>query len=253
MTFLRFTFLTLLLSLSASAFAALRVDAIIYNGSGVVVEILHVDGKPNKRFNPGESKQIEFPPTPLYLPVNFDSKPYRYPCKHVPLAFRKPKLFKSLIRVVIADDQQLYLVPFETPLSELLTVAKTQPQPEGWPIDAVPVVGGDSAESCLGRIVHGQPDYADGVLVALRLFPRDRSAAQAFARLGFRAGDRYKPADATLMTLDSLQAAMLSAGNEDLLLPFLRNDQATTVRITPKQIAKAFGDCPEYKERTASP
>lgn len=93
--------------LSLSAFGAIRRDAIIYNASGVEVEVFYVSGELNQKIKPGESKQIVYPPASDSLPLNFEAKSYRFPCKTPPTSFMKAGMFKSTFKLVIADDRRL--------------------------------------------------------------------------------------------------------------------------------------------------
>lgn len=108
----------------------------------------------------------------------------------------------------------------------------------------IPEAGTGEPDNCVSRIIHGQPDYANGVLRGIKLFPRDSSAKPAFVRLGFRAGDLYKPTGSEPLTVDSWQAAILSARGGDTSVSVQRNGHATAVTLTPSQIASVFGDCP---------
>jgi hypothetical protein len=107
----------------------------------------------------------------------------------------------------------------------------------------IPEAGTGEPDNCVSRIIHGQPDYANGVLRGIKLFPRDSSAKSAFVRLGFRAGDLYKPGGSEPLTVDSWQAVILSARDGATSVSVQRNGNATAVTLTPSQIASVFGDC----------
>ena len=123
---------------SVPLFGALRIDAVICNASGVLVEVFYVSGELDERIKPGESQQIVYPPSSEFLPISFDSKQYRFPCRIPPAGFMKVGMFKRTFKLVIGDDQRLYLVPFETSQTEALATAKKQTQPDGWPLEGVP-------------------------------------------------------------------------------------------------------------------
>jgi hypothetical protein len=120
------------------AFGAIRRDAIICNASGVEIEVYYVSGELNERIESGESKQIVYPPASELLPISFASKLYRFPCRTPPTGFMKAGMFKNTFKMVIGDDRRLYLIPFETLPAEAWATAKTQSQPEGWPIEGIP-------------------------------------------------------------------------------------------------------------------
>ena len=143
MRWVQFVLSVSLLSLSVAAWASVRRDAVIYNGTGAEIEIHYIDGELDQKIAPGKSKRIVYPAASESLPINFGSEAYRFPCRNPPFGFMKAGVFKSTFKLVVAADRRLYLIPFKTSPAEALDAAKRQPQPDGWPIEGVLVVDGN--------------------------------------------------------------------------------------------------------------
>jgi hypothetical protein len=113
--------------------AAIWRDAIIYNATTGTVETLYVSGKHDKFIKPGEAKRIVYPPPSELLLVNIGSQRFSYPATLPPGEFVHIGTFRSTFKIVLGEDRSFYVVPYNTPRTEMLRAAKTQPQPNGWP------------------------------------------------------------------------------------------------------------------------
>jgi hypothetical protein len=102
----------------------------------------------------------------------------------------------------------------------------------------------DRPVNCISRVLHAQPEYVDGRLTGIKLFPNEPPARQFFASLQLRAGDVFHGAGRTPQEdFSRLEDALFGPDKDPVLLNMVRNGQAIELQIPAAQIRRVIEFC----------